>query len=200
MIAICEIDDYPRGGLEIFEILDEIKSNHPDFKMTIFAIPYEMNDENYKPIEERKDWIRLGVHGWKHENKEFNFNGKRWPLRVIKKIESLPYNFAKIFKPRAYSYTLATIEALKEREYTVCMRTRMDVLGANYRYAEWFEEIKTNIGIKAVMKYEQDFKFFYGHVGPRRRIDNFAKLYRKKFKKQIGNYEFKFSEELAEWI
>jgi len=205
MIAICEIDDYPRGGLEIFEILDEIKSNHPDFKMTIFAIPYEMNDENYKPIEERKDWIRLGVHGWNHEVKESYYPSRRnahiHARKKVDKLLDLQYDFAKIFKPRAYSYSWPLIEALRQREYTISLSSNYDLLHGHHLYHKWFSSFETNIGIKATFLNNKDIKIFYGHT-TEDHFDYFPRFYNKKFKKQMrkGNYQFKFSEDVSVMI
>lgn len=69
-ISVEEFDDYPINWERSIEALDAYKKHFPFLKVTVFAIPTLMTEESWKPLIERKDWIKVGIHGYTHKKGE----------------------------------------------------------------------------------------------------------------------------------
>ena len=49
-----------------YDTLCRIKEQVPDFKATMFAIPARCSKQLLSKYDKQRDWIRLGMHGWRH--------------------------------------------------------------------------------------------------------------------------------------
>ena len=75
-VAVVDFDDmedrYDRNGMNF---LYWWKTQFPHFKVTMFAIPGRCSPEFLSLLSSHKDWIQLGVHGWRHDD---NFEATKW--------------------------------------------------------------------------------------------------------------------------
>jgi hypothetical protein len=113
---IAEMDDYPVEGSRSIEKLDEYKKKFPNFKLTIFAIPSLMTKELWTPLLDRKDWIHIGIHGFKHKKGEcrrLRIGRDEYRSKLQKVVNSNP-NWGNIIKPPFYgagkNYILAALD------------------------------------------------------------------------------------------
>lgn len=53
-----------------FTTLRLLKTRDPNFKVTLFAIPTRCGPALLAEYEKERDWIELGVHGWRHARHE----------------------------------------------------------------------------------------------------------------------------------
>ncbi len=126
---VAEYDDYPRRAAEMIDCLDYIKERAPEFKATLFAIPAELNrhTDAMRWARERKDWLRLGVHGHKHRRKECRYADRARAARMLAEAEASGF-FSKIVKPPCYSFGRDYVLELHARGYAISCRTPRDYL------------------------------------------------------------------------
>ena len=117
-----EFDDYPEKGDELIEALDLLRSKYPNFKCTVFAVPDWMTEEAWKPLLDRADWVRVGVHGFAHTRREC-----RVPRKFNKRLgqlEELRHDprWSCVFKAPWYGYSQEFFDHLVRLGYTVCLQ------------------------------------------------------------------------------
>lgn len=105
-ILVLDFDDmeirYNRNGLNF---LLYWKSLFPKFKATMFVIPGRCNKEFLKLLEPYKEWLSLGVHGWRHDD---NFEVTKWDQYTanafLDRIDQMEA-FVKVFRSPGWQIT-----------------------------------------------------------------------------------------------
>lgn len=52
------------------DVLERLRERDPGFKVTLFAIPTRCSDALLKKYDAEKDWVQLGIHGFRHSRHE----------------------------------------------------------------------------------------------------------------------------------
>lgn len=77
--VIFDSDDFAmQPERDCMRELLHIKEKFPNFKVTLFSIPFYGGydqGEFFKYINDSHDWIQLAMHGWRHDS---NFECKNW--------------------------------------------------------------------------------------------------------------------------
>ena len=94
------------------DVLRRLKERDPGFKVTLFAIPTRCSDSLLAKYDESRDWIRLGIHGFRHSRHE----AMAWTVdeaadKIAKAREI--FNFAPVFKAPNWSMTDEVYAACK---------------------------------------------------------------------------------------
>jgi len=116
MKVALEYDDFSPTNSN-FGILEKFKEHYPDFKVTMFTVPWEIRfqpqdmgspitREKYKPWVDAVndcDWIEIALHGLTHAPREFEKMDYDTAIKTItvgmKMFENVGFkNFVKIFK------------------------------------------------------------------------------------------------------
>ena len=75
-----------------------LKERDPGFKCTLFAIPTRCGDQLYRSYDQYRDWIQLGVHGWRHARHEcLAWTSEETQDKLQLALQIYP-SFARIFK------------------------------------------------------------------------------------------------------
>ncbi len=97
MKAILDFDDLMDGN-DPLDALTVLKDRDAEFKVTLFAIPTRCSDELLVKYEARRDWIELGIHGWRHSRHEcLGWTSEETEEKVGLATERYPH-FAPVFK------------------------------------------------------------------------------------------------------
>jgi hypothetical protein len=67
--VIMDFDDLCDGN-DRLDVLLRLKDRDPGFKVTLFAIPTRMSEPTLTKYEKEREWIELGIHGWRHARHE----------------------------------------------------------------------------------------------------------------------------------
>lgn len=118
--VIFDLDDFCDNGTDgrgsRFEILQGLKTDLPNLKVTLFTIPGQSTAEFLRPIAEL-DWIELAVHGWLHES---NTECRTWDAeqtrKALAKAEEMAC-FVKGFKAPGWVINPNVCKVLEERDY-----------------------------------------------------------------------------------
>ena len=120
--VVLDLDDFcAKPTNDCLNYLLWIKWKYPQFKVTLFAIPfYENETQEYFFREVVKfDWIQLAVHGWHHstprECEKWDYNTAKI---LIEKAEAMGV-FKKIFKAPGWQISDDTYKVLLEKNYIV---------------------------------------------------------------------------------
>lgn len=113
LTVVLDFDDFSPRNTN-FGLLEELHEHFPDFKVTLFTVPWEIRFGEQTPITEDKfspftkairkasDWIEIALHGFTHAPREFeNIPYEKAKKRIIvaEKMfinQKMPY--AKLFK------------------------------------------------------------------------------------------------------
>lgn len=134
---ILEADDlgFLLPGLDTLQKLKEI---YPNFKFTAFTIPMPeilLSKENIKHFSEKAykqwaeiinswDWLEIAIHGLFHTKVEFTEDYK-YTMKQLDAIENtfkrIGLKYKKIFKAPYWQYSWWSLEALRDRGYTICL-------------------------------------------------------------------------------
>ena len=104
-IIVLDFDDQePKADRNGMNYLFDWKSRYPNLKVNMFAIPGRMTPEFIKLLDPYRDWIKLLVHGWKHND---NFEALQWDDVAanifLKRAEDL--GFEKVFRAPGWQIT-----------------------------------------------------------------------------------------------
>ena len=152
-ITVAEFDDYPTHAERMIKLMDSYKKENPSFKATLFAIPLRMTEDHFKMVEERKDWLRLGVHGVLHKNGECRNRKVRYLIKALKQA----HRYDMVCKPPHYGFSARYINFMHSRGYAFSCRSAIDI----YRHYE--SPLHCPTGIQAYCKYEQSYLKMFGH-------------------------------------
>lgn len=67
--VVMDFDDLHDGN-DRLDVLLRLKERDPGFKVTLFTIPTCMSELTWAKYAAHKDWIALGIHGWRHARHE----------------------------------------------------------------------------------------------------------------------------------
>lgn len=133
MRVAIELDDFSPVNHNL-AILEELRSHFPNFKVTVFTVPWECSfarnaqdtisivSKEYKPFVEavnKADWIEVALHGLTHMQLEFSqisYKGalERVTLGMRMLEEAGIKNFTKIFKAPQWEVSDEAEQALKD--------------------------------------------------------------------------------------
>jgi len=83
---IFNIDDFCDNEWGIMEYLNTLKNRYPDFRVTLFTVPFKISTENLL-IAKETGWIELAVHGFNHIPDEMLILGKEEILEGFSKVD-----------------------------------------------------------------------------------------------------------------
>ncbi len=95
--AILDFDDLTDSN-DPFDTLILMKERDPGFKVTLFAIPTRISEATYAKYAEQREWIALGIHGWRHARHECLAWTSEETAEKIDMARSIYPHFAPIFK------------------------------------------------------------------------------------------------------
>lgn len=143
-----EYDDFgPRNSN--LALLEEIKEHYPDFKVTLFTVPWEIRfgsasqttpgtpitDAAYQPwveaVKQNEDWMELALHGFTHKlgdprqgipgEMECSYEDAQKIITVAEKMfENRGLKLAKIFKAPQWLISKEAKRGIEELGYKVC--------------------------------------------------------------------------------
>jgi hypothetical protein len=120
MPLTLEYDDFPRECDHFLKMVDWLRERHQGFKCTAFAIPAEMKAEHWREVDKRRDYLRVGAHGFKHLHWECTE-----PSSYEPKLNKLCSDgrWTPLFKAPWYEYTPEFIQALHNRGWAFALKS-----------------------------------------------------------------------------
>ncbi len=117
MQVVLDLDDFYEGNTSI-ELLSDLRSNIPGFKVNLFTIPGRCSPEFIRSMG-AQDWINLIPHGWCHYT---NYEVVTWDEKItrsyLKRWEDLGFK-TKGFKAPGWQISDGCFRALYEAGYWV---------------------------------------------------------------------------------
>jgi len=126
---VVDFDDFSEKNNKM-ELLEKLKKEIPNLKVTLFTIPSQCSKEFCQKIA-KLDWIELALHGDTHTHLECSIWTKEKALEVLNKYESWGC-FKKIFKPPFWAGSEGLYQALSEKNYILAQNK--EVVGDNQVY------------------------------------------------------------------
>ncbi len=120
------------------DMLMRLRSHYDGFKFTAFLIPLPKEfflPENIKTFSWDKykewatiinsyDWLEIGIHGFSHTHWEYD-KGYKKTMSMIdaheNMLETIGLKYKKIFRAPYWQYSYGSMQALKDRGYTICV-------------------------------------------------------------------------------
>ena len=65
-----DFDDLTDATVDTLDVLLDVKSQYPTFKVTLFTIPRRTSAFTIKQAKSLGDWVALAPHGWRHTRGE----------------------------------------------------------------------------------------------------------------------------------
>ncbi len=102
--------------------LDKFHIANPNFKATLFAIPFEMTQELLDWCEANRSWVELAVHGWYHSS---NYECEKMTYDEMDRLNSMfeasnmHHYFVKGFKAPGWQISDACYEWLHDHGFWV---------------------------------------------------------------------------------
>lgn len=162
-----EFDDFsPRNSN--LSYLEEIKEHYPDFKVTLFTVPWEIRFGSQAPItlpdfepwvravKGAEDWIEIALHGLTHAPLEFgeiSYEGAKKRILVAEKMfENRGIKLAKIFKAPQWALSVEGKKAAEDLGYKV----------VEDHYYPW--NLKDDLTPELMAQAEKKIVVAHGHV------------------------------------
>lgn len=130
-----EYDDFSPKNTH-FELLEQMREHYPDFKVTMFTVPWEVRFGEQTPITQAEyepfvracklseDWLELALHGLTHTPMEFaelSEDGAMKRVTIAEKMfENRKLKLAKIFKAPFWAISKEAKAYLEKSGYKVC--------------------------------------------------------------------------------
>ena len=194
--AIFDLDDYPRGAENAIAALDMFKAANPAFLATVFAIPAEMNKTHWRLLDERREWIRVGMHGFTHEKGECREISTTTYRRELAR--HYDPRFGTYFKAPQYGYSTELIQTLRVKGWTVALRHVLDVFAVPPFRRYWVTAIETSVGMKAFIK-DNHSNYRLTHTGRPRTSDVWGMRQRLSNDARKATH-YAFSGDMTEWV
>lgn len=117
--AIIDSDDLS-DEYDPYDMLVDVKSRFPKFKITLFAIPTKCSPALIKKYDEL-DWVELAVHGYTHDpNTEFqNATYEETDMKMLAGFVKLGARAVKLFKAPGWQISDPTLQWLKDNDWAV---------------------------------------------------------------------------------
>lgn len=132
--AVLDFDDLMDGN-DPLDALTVLKERDPGFKVTLFAIPTRCSDELLKKYDERREWIQLGIHGWRHSRHEcLAWTSEETEEKVALATQRYP-GYARLFKAPNWELDLEVYAGLTNAGLAVADHIRnIEILPVNQRH------------------------------------------------------------------
>ena len=95
--AILDFDDLCDAN-DPFDALTRLKARDPNFKVTLFGIPTRMSPALVSKYAAARDWIQIGIHGWRHSRHECLAWTAEETVEKVTEARRVCPDFAPIFK------------------------------------------------------------------------------------------------------
>lgn len=115
--VVMDFDDLADGN-DRFDVLMRLKVRDPGFKVTLFAIPNRCSDGLLSMYDVCRDWIQLGIHGFRHSRHEALGWMQDEAEDKLQRAMAI-YPFAPIFKAPNWQMTDEVYAACKARNISV---------------------------------------------------------------------------------
>lgn len=153
--AVLDFDDLTDTNNPLEPLL-RLRERDSNFKVTLFAIPTRCSDQLLGSYDQHRDWIQLGVHGWRHARHEcLGWTSEETQDKLAKALLICP-GFAKVFKAPNWEIDNETYAGCKAAGFAVADHIRnIEILPrgqANYIY---------NIRLRG-----DGFTRLHGHIQP----------------------------------
>lgn len=113
-LTVCmDFDDLSDGNSHL-DVLLRLRERDPGFKVTMFAIPGRCGDQLLGSYDQYKEWIQLGIHGWRHSRHECIAWTSEETVDKIALARSVYRGFAPIFKAPNWETVDELYAGLKE--------------------------------------------------------------------------------------
>lgn len=178
---IIELDDFGANHVisdqtqsrDCRDALLELKRINPDFKVTLFSIPFEMTLELLTWAKENSDWVSLGLHGLRHTS---NYECQKWTyddMDYAANLTIVKNYFDKVFRAPGWQISDGCYKWLLDNDWIVCDQDYNDhrrprelkvyKVGNNWHGHAWdvgwngiYEDFE---GLSAIVKDSKDFQF-----------------------------------------
>jgi hypothetical protein len=110
------------------DTLKRLKERDPGFKVTLFAIPTRCSDGLLQRYDKERDWIQLGVHGWRHARHECLAWTSEETVEKLALAEHIYPEFVPVFKAPNWEICDEVYEGCKLRGFAVADHIRNIVI------------------------------------------------------------------------
>lgn len=153
--AVLDFDDLCDTNNPLDTLL-LLKDRDPGFKVALFAIPTRCGDQLLGSYDQHREWIQLGVHGWRHARHEcLGWTSEETQDKLEKALLIYP-GFARVFRAPNWEIDNETYAGCKAAGFAVADHIRnIEILPRdqpNYIY---------NIRLRSDM-----FHRLHGHIQP----------------------------------
>ena len=196
--TVFEVDDYPRDGARCIDALDRFRAINPRFVGTVFAIPAAMRPEHWGPLVARREWLRVGMHGFEH------IKGECCLQSSVILSARLAYHddprFSRVFRAPHFGMSPHMVCVLWEAGWVVSIRELADITGIPQQLRErWSLRVGLNVANAGRVVYLQRpgvYANLHRHTGRGNVTDitRRVRMYRQRVRDASG---FVFTEEVA---
>jgi len=166
-ICYLDVDDFGEKNHRL-DWMWQLRQEFPNFKINVFAIPVENEQEEWLTYLKSIDWLQLCVHGYKHKNNE----------EVSEKIlKELPKKgFAKVYRAPFWQLSDTMYKRLKKLDYKIMLQPddKRKGIKVNWNIKNSPPPLKVVYGHGHVQDYE--FRKGQGSNGIVEAIPNILKL------------------------
>jgi len=153
--CVLDFDDLTDTNNPIDTLLT-MRDRDPRFKVTLFAIPTRCSDQLYGSYDKHRDWIQLGVHGWRHARHECLGWTSEETVDKLQRCRGIYPPFANIFKAPNWEIDLETYAGCKEAGFAVADHIRnIEILP--YKQPHYIYNIRLR---------NDRFQRLHGHIQP----------------------------------
>jgi len=121
--VVMDFDDLCDGNDDM-DTLRRLKDRDDGFKVTLFAIPTRCSDELLGRYDKERDWIQLGVHGWRHARHECLSWTSEETVEKLNLARDIFPGFAPVFKAPNWEICDEVYEGCRESDFGVADHVR----------------------------------------------------------------------------
>ena len=181
--VVMDFDDLCDGNDDM-DTLHKLHDRDPNFKVTLFAIPTRCGDKLLQRYDGERDWIQLGIHGWRHARRECLAWTSEETAEKLQLALSIYPAFAPVFKAPNWEICDEVYKGCRESDFGVADHIRnMQIMPDDVRHYVF------NVRIR-----EDRLTRMHGHVQPYGNT-GLAEAYDKWTTPPVGS-EYKFVSEV----
>jgi len=115
MTIFCDLDDFCESNHKL-ALLDLLRKEIPGFRVTLFTIPGLCSLDWLNEVREKRDWVDLVPHGWKHPHSR---ECQNWSLEECREYLDCiePLKMTHGFKAPGWQISDGMYQVLLERDY-----------------------------------------------------------------------------------
>ena len=153
--VVIDFDDLCDQNSNLDTLL-RLRERDPGFKVTLFAIPTRCSDELFNQYAAHKDWIALGIHGWRHARHEcLAWTSEEAEDKVKLAMEIYP-GFSPIFKAPNWETCDELYDGLRKSDVSIADHIRnVDILPQDNKHYVY------NVSLR-----EDPYVRLHGHIQP----------------------------------